>query len=65
MTPANDDGVTIDLGPDTLKTVRLFLSLPKDMRGELHHGEAPVTIVTTTTDTQQRAEGVTSFRGPK
>ena len=65
MTPANDDGVTIDLAPDTLKTVRLFLSLPKDKRGELVNGEGPVTIAATTTDTQQRAEGVTSFRGPK
>ena len=65
ITPANDDGQTIDLGPDSLKTLRVFVSLPKDMMGELHHGEAPVTIVATTTDTGERTEGVTSFRGPK
>lgn len=54
----------IEVGPDSLKNIRIFVSLPHANLSALNGGEADLTIVATAVETGQRAASVTSFRGP-
>lgn len=64
LSPALEDGETVEVGPDTLKMVRVFVSLPREKLAGLKGGEATVHIVATALESGARVSGATSFRGP-
>lgn len=60
-----DEPIMIEVGPDTLKTLRVFVSLSREDLDTLHSGEAAFDIVATALETDERVEATTSFRGPE
>ncbi len=66
LTASENDGdpSLVEVGADTLKSVKLFVSLPKDRLDALHDGEAQIRFVATIPETGKTAEIATSFRGP-
>lgn len=66
LTASENDGdpSLVEVGADTLKSVKLFVSLPRDRLDELHDGEAQIRFVATIPETGKTAEIATSFRGP-
>ncbi|MCE9650099.1 MAG: cytochrome c oxidase accessory protein CcoG [Parvibaculum sp.] len=65
MLSAQDAGeVDVEVGPDTLKDLRLFVSVPRDRLSVLKNGEASLRFVVTAVDTGRKVESTTSFRGP-
>ncbi len=64
-TAENGDPSRVDVGADTLKSVKLFVSLPKEQLGQLQDGEALIRFVATIPETGKTAQVETSFRGPE
>ena len=61
---AGEEGSTVVVGIDTLRTARFFVSLPAEHLDGLRGGEGMVTFVATDLASGQRVERESSFRGP-
>ncbi|MBX3489489.1 cytochrome c oxidase accessory protein CcoG [Parvibaculum sp.] len=61
---AGEEGSTVIVGIDTLRTVKFFVSLPADKLDRLRGGEGMLTFVATDLEDGTRAERTASFRGP-
>lgn len=59
------DPTLVEVGADTLKSVKLFASLPKDRLGAFHDGKADIAFVVTDPQTGKTARIETTFRGPE
>ncbi|HEX7776769.1 MAG TPA: cytochrome c oxidase accessory protein CcoG [Parvibaculum sp.] len=58
------DAARAELGPDTLKNLRLFVSVPGNRLTALKDGEAALRFVVTEEETGGRTVADTTFRGP-
>ena len=59
------DPTIVEIGADTIKSVKYYVTLPKDQLGALHDGEADIHFVATVPETGKTARIETSFRGPE